>query len=72
MKRRTLERAAIAALVCAALAAASNAVATPIYATSLVAASNVTPFGSGTVTGPPDIGGLWLGSTLILRHSSVR
>jgi hypothetical protein len=64
MNRRSLEHAAIAALACAALAGASNAVATPIYATSLVASSSVTPFGSGIVTGPPDIGGLWLGSTV--------
>lgn len=63
MNLRSFDRAAIVALAYAALMGASNAVATPIYATSLVASSNVTPFGSGGVTGAPDIGGLWLGST---------
>src|SRR6266542_4201725 len=53
----------LAALIGAAAMGFNAAVAAPIYATSLVAASNVTPFGSGIVTGPPDIGGLWLGST---------
>jgi hypothetical protein len=33
------------------------------FASSLVASSNVTAFGSGSVTGAPDGGGLFLGST---------
>jgi len=37
--------------------------AAPIYADTLVASSNVTSFGSGLVTGAPDGGGLFLGST---------
>lgn len=37
--------------------------AAPIYADTLVASSNVTSFGSGNVTGAPDGGGLFLGST---------
>lgn len=37
--------------------------AAPIYADTLVASSNVTSFGSGDVTGAPDGGGLFLGST---------
>lgn len=37
--------------------------AAPIYADALVASSNVTSFGSGNVTGAPDSGGLFLGST---------
>ena len=43
---------------------AGTAAAAPIYATSLVTSSNVTAFNSGNVTGAPDGGGLWLGSTL--------
>lgn len=38
--------------------------AATIYASSLVSSSNVTSFGSGDVTGAPDDGGLWLGSTI--------
>jgi len=52
----------VAVLAVAALAS-SHAMAAPIYATSLVSSSNVTAFGSGDVTGAPDSGGLWLGST---------
>lgn len=37
--------------------------AAPIYADTLVASSNVTSFGSGKVTGAPDGGGIFLGST---------
>ncbi len=37
--------------------------AVPIYADSLVTQSNTTLFGSGLVTGAPDGGGRWLGST---------
>ena len=43
---------------------AVSASAIPIYASSLVASSNVSVFGSGDVTGAPDGGGLWLGSTV--------
>lgn len=43
------------------------AVSTPahaaVFADTLVSSSNVTAFGSGLVTGSPDSGGLWLGST---------
>jgi hypothetical protein len=46
-------------LVCA----ATPSTAAPIYADSLVSSSNVTSFGSGLVTGAPDGGGLFLGST---------
>ena len=42
---------------------AVSASAVPIYASSLVAWSNVSTFGSGDVTGAPDGGGLWLGSS---------
>jgi len=41
----------------------TTAQAAPIYADTLVASSNVTSFGSGNVTGAPDGGGLFLGST---------
>ena len=59
-----LSRGMLAAFAAAtALGAAGNAVAAPIYASSLVTSSNVTAFGSGDVTGAPDGGGLWLGST---------
>jgi len=53
----------ITVLAIAALAS-SQGMAAPIYATSLVASSNVSSFGSGDVTGAPDGGGLWLGSTI--------
>lgn len=39
------------------------ATAAPIYATTLVSQTNTTSFGSGLVTGAPDGGGRWLGST---------
>ena len=43
--------------------ASGTSTAGPIYANTLVSSSNVTAFGSGDVTGAPDGGGLWLGST---------
>ena len=46
------------------LGMAAPSTAAPIYADSLVSSSNVTSFGSGLVSGAPDGGGLWLGSTL--------
>lgn len=46
-----------------ALVATAAANAAPIYATTLVTQSNTTAFGSGLVTGAPDGGGRWLGST---------
>lgn len=56
----TLSRAVIT--IAAALAAAPAAAA-DIYATTLVTSSNTTAFGSGLVTGAPDGGGRFLGST---------
>ena len=44
-------------------ASPTSAMAAPIYASALVTSSNVTAFGSGIVTGAPDGGGLFLGST---------
>jgi hypothetical protein len=43
--------------------ASGTSTAGPIYASTLVSSSDVTAFGSGDVTGAPDGGGLWLGST---------
>ena len=50
-------------LALCALALSNNAMAVPIYADSLVDSQFVTAFGSGTVTGAPDGGGLFLGDT---------
>lgn len=47
----------------AGLALAIPAVANADFATTLVSSSNTTSFGSGLVTGGPDGGGLFLGST---------
>ncbi len=47
----------------AALALAIPAAAQADFASTLVSSSNTTSFGSGNVTGSPDSGGLWLGST---------
>jgi hypothetical protein len=56
MNRITLA-AAIAATLAAGAAQAAN------FADSLASQINTTAFGSGLVTGAPDGGGLWLGST---------
>jgi len=61
---RTLKQFVWAAIAAAATAFGGQAaIAAPIYASSLVTSLNVTAFGSGDVTGSPDGGGLWLGST---------
>ncbi|MGE5739598.1 MAG: hypothetical protein ACM34F_11950, partial [Betaproteobacteria bacterium] len=60
---RSLQRVALAVFACAMFGTSTSAAA-PIYATSLIAFPDVTPFGGGIVTGVPDHGGLWLGSTV--------
>jgi len=55
---------AITALAITALAVSLPTVAhASVFADSLVASSNVHSFGSGSVAGAPDNGGLWLGDT---------
>ncbi len=52
------------ALAAAASFAADVAPAAPIYASALVSCIDCTAFYGGDVTGAPDGGGLWLGSTV--------